>query len=114
MRVALAIIGKDIHGALRDRSAIVISVLAPLALIVILSLLMKGPDVSAQKVAYVRSPSPAAIDTLLREHVLPDLARDKLVTVAPYRDRAAAAKANTKRSASAVSSLNTDPGGSAA
>lgn len=93
MRVALAIIGKDIHGALRDRSAIVISVLAPLALIVILSLLMKGPDVSAQKVAYVRSPSPAAIDTLLRERVLPDLARDKVVTVAPYRDRAAAAKA---------------------
>lgn len=93
MRVAIDIICKDLRGTLRDRSAIVVSFLAPLILIVVLSLLMGGPDVGTQKVAYVRSPSPVAIDTLMRTRVLPALERDKVLAVTPYRDRAAAAKA---------------------
>lgn len=99
MRVALDIVCKDLRGALRDRSAVVVSFLAPLILIVVLSLLMKGPDVSNQKVAYVRSPAPSAIDTLLRTQVLPALEHDKILTVTSYPNRAAAAKAvkNGKR-----------------
>lgn len=93
MRVTLAITCKDIRAALRDRSAIVISVLAPLVLIVILTLLMKGPDQKTVKVAYVRPPAPAAIDTALRTQVLPALERKRTLHVTAYRDRTAATNA---------------------
>jgi len=109
VRVALDIICKDIRGALRDRSAIVISVLAPLILIVVLSLLMKGPDVRDQKVAYVRPAAPSAIDTLLRTQVLPALERGRVLTVTSYPNRAAAARAvkNGKRDVGIVAAPGT-------
>ncbi len=87
MRAILDIFLRDLVARLRDRSAIVVGVLAPLGLIIVLSLLVKGPDVENQPIGYVPAASATPADQVLRAGVFPQMEREKIITVHTYRDR---------------------------
>lgn len=77
---------RDFRARLRDRSALVMAILAPAALITVLSLLAAGPDVERIPVGMVRSDTTVA--TALTRGPLAQLAEDDTITVRTYDDEA--------------------------
>lgn len=75
---------RDLRARLRDRSALVLAVLAPAALMTVLSFLSNGPDVEKIPVGVV-----AGVDQVsqaLQEGPLAALEADDTLTVRPYAD----------------------------
>ena len=80
MRAALLIAGKDLRERLRDRSAIMIAVVVPLALAAIFSLTLH--DVTGGSITFeyaLADEDGGTVATAFRERVLGDLERDGLV-----------------------------------
>jgi len=78
---------RDMRARLRDRSALVLAVLAPAALMTVLSFLSNGPDVEKIPVGVV-----AGVDQVsqaLQEGPLAALEADDTLTVRPFADEAA-------------------------
>lgn len=112
MRAILDMLRRDLLARLRDRSAIVIGLLAPIALITIFSLLAGGPDVGNQPFGYVAARPPTTVDRVLGGIVLPQLAQEKVAHATAYADRAAAAAAvRDEKVDAALVSTPGDPGG---
>ncbi len=78
---------RDFRARLRDRSALVLAILAPAALISVLSLLAAGPDIEAIPVGVVSADVP--IGTALAQGPLASLEKDGTIKLRSYDDRAA-------------------------
>lgn len=89
MRAVLDILWHDVRARLRDRSAIVIGFVAPLALITVLSLIISGPDTEKQPIGVVAGGSPA-LQQALRRGVLDAMEREGVITVHEFPGAAAA------------------------
>ena len=78
---------RDFRARLRDRSALVLALLAPAALITVLSLLAAGPDVEAIPVGVVTADVP--IGTALAQGPLASIEKDGTLKLRSYDDEAA-------------------------
>lgn len=87
MPVLLTLIGRDLHARIRDRSALVLAVLAPLALTTILSFVMAGPDTDQLTVGYVGDAG-SPTDQVLRLGHLARLSEDGTLEVKDFDDEA--------------------------
>jgi len=113
MRLVAVMFMQDIVARLRDRSAIVMGLLAPLGLIIILSFLVQGPDTGKQPIGYVPATSPTAVDQLLRTAVFPQMEREEVLTLHAFRDRAAAVVALNDEDVDAGIAVTATAGGGA-
>ncbi len=77
---------RDFRARLRDRSAIVLAILAPAALITVLSFMVAGPDVQQIPVGIVTADAP--VSTALEQGPLASLQDDDTLTVTAYDDEA--------------------------
>lgn len=85
-----AMVWRDLWARLRDRSALVLGLLAPAALIAVFSLTAEGPTQSDLEVGYVSSAvadEDAPVALAIREGALSSLETDGTLTVTDYRDR---------------------------
>ncbi|MEZ5095476.1 MAG: ABC transporter permease [Nocardioides sp.] len=82
---------RDLKARLRDRSALVLAIAAPAALITVLSFLVAGPDTQKIPVGIVTADSP--VSTALEQGPLAALAEDDTLTIRAYADQAALRKA---------------------
>lgn len=82
------LVARDLRARLRDRSAIVLALLAPAALITVLSLLVAGPDTDDVPVGLV-DPGGTTIGTALAEGPLAALEEEGTITISAYADAAA-------------------------
>lgn len=79
---------RDLLARIRDRSALVLGVAAPLLLIVILGGLSRGPDAEQnQPIGMVLPQPPTATGTLLKERVGPILASEGIAVLNEYATR---------------------------
>ncbi|MFT3874111.1 MAG: ABC transporter permease [Nocardioides sp.] len=78
---------RDFRARLRDRSAIVLALLAPAALMTVLSMLAQGPDIEKVPVGVVLGDSPLA--SALSDGPLAALERDGTLRTKEYDDEAA-------------------------
>jgi ABC-2 type transport system permease protein len=78
---------RDMRSRLRDRSAIVLTILAPAALVTVLSFLVAGPSTTQVPVGFVTADAPVA--TALEQGPLASLQRDDTLTVTAYADEQA-------------------------
>ncbi len=93
MRAVLDIFLRDLRGRMRDRSAVLLGVVAPLALIMVLSLISGGVESTTRPLGYVPAPSTTATDQVLTSAVFPALVAQKVARITTYNDMAAATKA---------------------
>jgi ABC-2 type transport system permease protein len=84
---------RDFRARLRDRSAIVLAILAPAALVAVLSFLVEGPDVQQIPVGFVATGAP--VSAALEQGPLAALQDDDTLTVTTYDDEAALRSAVT-------------------
>ena len=78
---------RDMRARLRDRSAIVLALLAPAALVTVMSFLVEGPDVQQVPVGFVAADAP--VSQALESGPLASLEADDTLTVTAYDDQAA-------------------------
>ena len=78
---------RDMRARLRDRSAIVLALLAPAALVTVMSFLVEGPDVQQVPVGFVAADAP--VSQALESGPLASLEADDTLTVTAYDDEAA-------------------------
>lgn len=78
---------RDFRARLRDRSAIVLAILAPAALVTVLSFLVAGPDVQEIPVGVVAADAP--VSEALEQGPLASLQDDDTLTVTTYDDEGA-------------------------
>ena len=78
---------RDFRARLRDRSALVLAVLAPAALVTVMSFLVQGPSTDRVPVGFVGSDSPVA--SALQQGPLASLKADGTLSVTSYDDEAA-------------------------
>ncbi len=83
----LTLFARDFRARLRDRSAIVLALLAPAALMTVLSMLAQGPDIEKVPVGVVLGDSPLA--SALADGPLAALERDGTLRTREYDDEAA-------------------------
>lgn len=88
MRAILAILVRDLRSLVADRSAIVIALVAPFALMSVFALTADGPTVERRPIGLVAGD--AALTASLREGALAALGREGIVEVRNLPDRAAA------------------------
>jgi ABC-2 type transport system permease protein len=93
MRAILDIVLRDLRARLRDRSAIVIGVVAPLALTLVMSLISGGVESTTRSLGYVPAPSTTATDQVLTSSVFPSLVARKVARITTYPDMATAPSA---------------------
>jgi ABC-2 type transport system permease protein len=86
--IFLTLVARDLRARLHDRSALVLAVLAPAALITILSLLASGPATQEVPVGVV-STGVSPVGTALVDGPLAALERDGTITVTTYDDESA-------------------------
>ncbi len=84
---------RDFRARLRDRSAIVLAILAPAALVGVLSFLVEGPDVQEIPVGFVAADAP--VSDALEQGPLASLQDDDTLAVTTYDDEAALRSAVT-------------------
>lgn len=87
----LLIAGKDLRQRLRDRSAIIIGLVAPLVIAALMSVAFKGADTFHYTLGVVDADQ-GPVSTGLR-HILQDRSLSQVLTVKDYRSRDAAAAA---------------------
>ncbi|MCB0909051.1 MAG: hypothetical protein KDB63_18245, partial [Nocardioidaceae bacterium] len=78
---------RDLRARLRDRSALVLAVLAPAALMTVLSFLSNGPDVEQIPVGVVAGVDP--VSQALQQGPLAALETDETLKVRPFDDEGA-------------------------
>ena len=93
MRAVFDIFLRDLRARLRDRSAVLIGVVAPLALIIALSLIAGGTSPSTRPLGYVSAPSTTVTDQMLTSAVFPALVAQKTAEITTFTDMAAATRA---------------------
>ena len=81
MRAVFDIFLRDLRARLRDRSAVLIGVVAPLALIIALSLIAGGTSPSTRPLGYVPAPSTTVTDQMLTSAVFPALVAQKTAEI---------------------------------
>ncbi len=79
------LLARDLRARLRDRSALVLALLAPAALITVLSFLVGGPDTEAVPVGLSGDPSSTVL-TALRQGPLAALSADGTIVLKEYDD----------------------------
>ena len=89
MAIILAMIRRDVVARLRDRSAVVIGVLAPLALISVLTFISGGPDRDRLKVGFTTADATSPLSHSLRGGALKALEDDGTLRVTEYPSREA-------------------------
>lgn len=90
----LDIFVRDILARLRDRSALILGVAAPLVLILILGGLAPGPDIEKdQPLGMVLPTPPTAVGTLLTDQVAPLLKQERIAVLTEYPTQEKAARA---------------------
>lgn len=89
--IVLTLLLRDLRARLRDRSAILLAIVAPAALIGVLSLTTAGPDTDKIPVGVVDSSTP--VGTALAQGPLAALTNDDTLQVRSYDDRAALRRA---------------------
>ncbi len=89
--LVFAMLARDLRSRLRDRSALILALVAPAALIGILSALVEGPDTDDISLGVVSDSSTLA--TALEQGALTSLTEDGTLAVKEYADLAALRKA---------------------
>jgi linearmycin/streptolysin S transport system permease protein len=79
------LVGRDLRARLRDRSALVLALFAPAALITVLSLTVAGPDTEAVPVGLAGDPADP-VATALREGPLATLDDEGTIVLSSYDD----------------------------
>lgn len=92
MRAVLTILTRDLRARLRDRSALVMALLAPAALITILSMLSAGPDTDKIPVG-LADPGSTSLGSALAQGPLAALEDDGTIRLTTYDDEAALRRA---------------------
>jgi len=90
--IILAMVLRDLRARLRDRSALVLALLAPAALITVLSFVVAGPDVERVPVGYVAT-APSSVATALEDGPLASLSADQTIRLTDYDDEQALRRA---------------------
>ncbi len=88
------LLARDLRARLRDRSALVLAILAPAALITVLSLLVSGPDAEAVPVG-LSGDQGSVVLTALRQGPLAALAEDGTIELEEYADHGSLQQAVT-------------------
>lgn len=86
--IVLTLLARDLRARLRDRSALVLGLIAPAALITILSLLVSGPQTQEVPVGLVTSGT-TALGTALAEGPLAGLEEEGTIRLHRYADESA-------------------------
>lgn len=86
---------RDLGSRLRDRSALVLAVIAPIALVTVLSLLMGGPDTKKIPVGFAPNHA-STLSQALHDGPLKQLSDDHVIALTMYADRAEITKAIDK------------------
>lgn len=86
--IVLTLLARDLRARLRDRSALVLGLIAPAALITILSLLVSGPQTQEVPVGLVSSGT-TALGTALAEGPLAGLEEEGTIRLHRYADESA-------------------------
>jgi ABC-2 type transport system permease protein len=86
--IILTLLLRDLRSRLRDRSALVLALFAPAALMTVLSFLVEGPGTQGIPVGIVTSPAP--ISAALIDGPLQALEDDGTITLREYADEAGA------------------------
>lgn len=86
--ILLTLVARDLRARLRDRSALVLALLAPATLITILSFLVTGPETTQVPVGVVVT-STSPVGTALTEGPLAALEEDGTLSITAYDDESA-------------------------
>lgn len=84
MRAILDMLLRDLRARVRDRSAIVIALVAPLALMMIFSALLSGTEESSWPIGYLPSATATSVDKVLTGAVFPAVTREGVATITTF------------------------------
>ena len=87
MRAILDMVLRDLGARLRDRSAIVIAFIAPLALMAIFSSLLSGTEESTWPIGYLPPTQATAVDQALTLGVFPVVTKEGVATITTFATR---------------------------
>ncbi len=90
MSAVLTIIVRDLRARAKDRSAIVIAFIAPLALMLVFSATISGSESQTWHVGYLSSSQPTPMDSVLSQAILPAVGADGSVEITRFTDEESA------------------------